>query len=218
MKLSGRLNKFLFPQLPMKEVAPVEVSKRLEDCQAEGVISALYDFGLAVSNETLENTAQLDAKGITLLGYSGALLAFLLLSNESLKAQGWLNWPYNLVVLISEIAATWAIVRSFLALRVQSFRSLSETDWFQKDILPENEPIGIRRFYTRSLHAVNQVGARNNAQKSEQVRLAQRWLTLGAIFVGGIVVWGVLPSILVPLFTFVKHIGVWLGGRFLGFF
>ena len=213
-----KITQYLFPRLPMKEVPPDEVKKRLENCSAESVLSALYDFGLAVSTETLENTAQLDAKGITLLGYSGALLAFLLVSNESLKVQGWLNWPYNLVVLISEIAATWSIVRSFLALRVQSFRSLSETDWFQKDILPDNDPISLRRFYTRSLHAVTQAGGRINAEKSEQVRLAQKWLTFGAVIVGAIVLSGIFPSVLVPLFNFIKDVGVWIGLRLLGFF
>jgi hypothetical protein len=199
----------IFPPTRMKEVAVAEVKKLVnENCNTPEMASQVFDFGLAISNETLQGTAQLDAKAISILGFAGALLAFLLAAHDSLQTAGWTRWPYGVLLFAAELSAVLAIMRAFLAIRVRNFSSLSESDWFQPELLRAQNPVRLRRFYARSIHAVNQVSGRINSEKGAQLDRAGKWLAISAALIGAIVLSGLASALLIPL---VDHIRIGIG-------
>ncbi len=205
-----RIRKWLFPRFPMNAVTATEVKRRIADCPLE-IATALDEYGIASTVETLENTAQLDGKTATILGYASALLAFLLASNETLTKQGWLTFPYSIVLGVTGVAAFWALARAALALRIQSFFALSEDDWFNAELLRENDVTRLRRFYARCFHAVHQIGGRNNLEKSAQVGLAQRALFISATGIGIMTLWNISSSLLPVIIGLFKTIRVGIG-------
>jgi hypothetical protein len=185
MTLKAWVMKQIFPQTEMKEVAAAEVKKLVnENCNTLEMADQIFDYGIAISSETLQNTAQLDAKGISVLGFAGALLAFLLAAQENLEKAGWARWPYGVLLFFAELSAILAILRAFLSMRVRLFSALSETDWFQPKLLTAQNPARLRRFYARTIHSVNQVSGRINSEKSAQLDSASKWLAVSALLIG----------------------------------
>jgi hypothetical protein len=149
-----------------------EAARRLADYHLEATTGELYSFGKLLLDEGIQRTGQLESKATIVVGYSGALIAFLLTQPATKNSLVW--WA----TIVGAACALVALALAFWAGRIHRAYWLSDRTW-----LPDRK---IAKAFTLQLHyfeaifEVTQDLRSLNLRKGNLVFLAQ-WTLLSAV-------------------------------------
>jgi uncharacterized protein (DUF983 family) len=126
-------------------------------------------------------TAAIDSKATTIVGYSGAILAFLILQLPTwTKATAWELIGISLAALAAAVACVYA----FSALRgARDWEWFSERQWFPKNATLQGA-VQLKRHYLKCMHGIKQSNHRITNQKADSLIAAQLLVSLAAIILG----------------------------------
>ena len=166
----------------IKTVDPEEIKRLLEGTQNQELVDELFEFGQLLLDEVQQRTAQLDTKLISLLGWTAAILAFLLVGDASWLESAYRSPATAILMLLATFCSICAVVCSFLGVKTAVFRSPSESDWFQTDLF--DNVLDLKKQHLRSMLDAHQSSNQINAQKGNRAREAQWFLAASALLVG----------------------------------
>lgn len=153
-----------------------QVRDRLEGCADPDVIKEVYDFGLILTRDTLEQIKTAESKATSFAGY-GTAIATLLVSTSGTWSKI-ANACTFCIAFFAALAALICTTYCVKALRLVSQKVVSEEDWLKADALKD---IGtLRLFRTFSLWGVLESRIDVQARKTHSIRRAQVWLA-GAV-------------------------------------
>ena len=159
------------------------IEQRLAEADPR-VIESLQEFGALMLEELRDRTYGLESKAMGTLGWSAALLVFLLFPFGG-GTGGPLTTLPKVVRLTAATAATTAIVFAYLALRLTKWAWPGEHDWFREDLL--SDPGALRRHHLQAMLATYRDNRRRNQQKVRRAKIAELCLVIAAILVGAAV-------------------------------
>jgi hypothetical protein len=156
---------------PIVKLVDVEVMEERILLLAEETVEELHRFGQSVLSEAQQRGAALDAKLIAILGWSSAVLAFLLFSSSGSK------W----VSAAAMIASAAAVLLSFLGLRSRMYCAPSEVDWFREELL--DHPSRLKRHHVISMLTAHQSETSRSLSKMSFLARAEVALVSAAALV-----------------------------------
>lgn len=169
MNFIKQLRKSILGATETHELPGEEVDQLLDEYSSEDVTKELFAFGQILLASDDERVGLIDSKATTLVGYSSAILAFLLLRGVS-WTHSWLELGG---IAIAGLLAGCACFSAGLALRgAQNWKQLSETTWFPRHKVMEG-PDPLKKFYISAMHEVLQVNHRIANRKADQMIMAQ---------------------------------------------
>jgi Type I restriction modification DNA specificity domain len=160
-----------------------EVYRRLEAYfeRIPEASSLAFALGQQLLQEVNDRSAQIDAKGISILGWSGALLAYLLIHAPQI---------YRADSIMVEALGTVALLLAFLAAfsgswsaRTRKWRGVSDKTWFPDPLLVIDLE-HLRQHYVAELHESRSTWDRGCQQKAFWLRLGQNCLSFAAFATG----------------------------------
>jgi hypothetical protein len=143
------------------------------------VTDQLCAFGRMLLDETLSRNNQLESKATAVIGFSGAILAFLVT-----QARSWLVdlSPFEQIIMGCVVASAFAAtVAAFLALLISRFAWFSDAQWFQTEGGVLEDADRLKRFHLLAIHSINRKFETANDLKAGRVAFAQRMLALATI-------------------------------------
>lgn len=179
-----------------QELPGAEVDELLAKYSAGDVTKELFDFGRMLLTANDERVGFIDSKATTLVGYSSAILAFLLM-----RGVGWMHSSLELVAIaIIAVIAGLACFFAGMALRgAQNWSELGERTWFpQEQVLAGSDPL--KRFYISAMHQVLQDNHRIANRKADQMILAQVLVALAGVLLA-IVLTAAIATTMIRSFT-----------------
>jgi len=176
-----RLRSYLFGSTLARELPDNEVDIVIDNIVSEEVTNELYKFGTMLLSENESRTAAIDSKATTLVGYSGAILAFLILQAPTwTRATSWELAGISLAALAAAVACIFA----FSALRgARDWTWFSEKQWFPKNAALQGAD-QLKRHYLKCMHGVKQSNHRITNEKANSLIAAQLLLAAAAIALG----------------------------------
>jgi hypothetical protein len=167
-----------------------EVYERVLNYESSETTEELYRFGTMMVTENLDRTKQLDAKAITLAGYSAAVLAFLVSRLSSpMEPASWQAIP----TVCAGLSAFIGVASSLWALRVRAFHWFSKNQWFENEFHVLENADRLKRAHLLAMHRTNQQMGLSNERKANCVIASQFALAIAALglaaslFGGGLV-------------------------------
>ncbi len=176
-KIRQRTRNFVLGSTITQELPGAEVDELLAKYSSEEVTKELFDFGQMLLAADDERVGLIDSKATTLVGYSSAILAFLLI-----RGTGWTHsWPELIAIAIVGVIAGLACLSAGIALwGAQNWRQLSEVTWFPREqVLAGSDPL--KRFYISAMHQVLQDNHRIANRKADQMIIAQVLVALAGV-------------------------------------
>jgi hypothetical protein len=166
--------------VPRKSATPrlseAQVRERLGLCTDPDVVGELYDFGLNLSREGLDQIKTAESKATSFAAY-GTAIATLLVSSAGTWSTLGNSCTFFIVFLagFSALVCTYHAVRSLL---LTTMKVVSEEDWLKADVL--EDIVHLKSYRVLALWQV--IDSRIDAQRKKARRLisAQVWLT-GAV-------------------------------------
>jgi hypothetical protein len=154
-----------------------EVARRLSSYMTPTIVNDLYDFGQLLLNEGFSRKSQLESKATVVVGYSGAILAYLLARLPRSASHSISNW--------ATIPALLALVFGFAAARVHLQNWLSDDIWVPEELSSIHPEEQLRLHYFEALYEVNEEMKRANQRKGNFLFFAQWLLLLAVLTVAG---------------------------------
>jgi hypothetical protein len=186
-KYFRKVTLYLFGATEVLEMSNDDVDMVVAGVATEQVTDELYKLGEMLLSEIQERVSGLDSKATTIIGFSGAILAFLIHQSAQSIATSTLELIGTiLVALLAGVASTFA----FLALKgARNWKWFSERNWFPA---PETKAgtDQLKRYYVRAMHRVEQANNRIANDKADNVVRAQVFLALAAIILALILALG----------------------------
>jgi hypothetical protein len=173
------------------ELSASSVDALIDGVSSDGVTNDLFAFGKLLLAATDERAAAIDSKSTALVGYSAAILAFLVTRLPEVRGLP----PGQVVTLaLAGIAAALACSSAAVVLRgAKNWQGLSETTWFpQADTLASSDKL--KRFWLKAMHEMHQSNYRIANRKASQMIAAQLFTALAAVFLAISLVVGVLSK------------------------
>lgn len=155
-----------------------KVEEILETYDSTGVTDHLYDMGKFLLDDCMKRLDQLDSKAITIVGYTGAIIA-LMVSTFSIWTSGVDRWAIVLVALGS-IAGLLGAGLSLASFWPQELLMPSDSDWFEQDGFAK--PDRLKKYYVSSLHLSISSYEKINAQKVSRIKRSQACLAIMVLF------------------------------------
>ena len=140
-------------------------------------VDQFYEFGVFLGEEIRERIAHLDSKLANILGWSGAILAFLLFDARTPPAGA-----TRVLLVLAATAAICAFALSAAAVKTKMYPSPSESDWFKSELW--DEPGNLRKFHTACLLTYHQQNAILLAPKATRLRRAEYVPAVSVLCVG----------------------------------
>jgi hypothetical protein len=169
---------YLFGATEVLEMSNDEVDMVVAGAASEQVTDELYKLGEMLLSEIQERVSGLDSKATTIIGFSGAILAFLV--HQSAQPATVSTLELVGIILVALLAGT-ASAFAFLALKgARNWKWFSERNWFPA---PEAKAgtDQLKRYYVRAMHRVERANNRIANKKADNVVKAQVLLALAAI-------------------------------------
>jgi hypothetical protein len=164
-------------------VDPEEIKHLLLAADNKELTEELFSFGQLLLDEMQQRTAQLDTKLISLLGWTAAILAFLLVGDASGLASATKAGVTTIIMmLMATLTSLGAVTCSFLGVKTTVWEFPSEKDWFQTKLF--NDPLKMKKFHLISMLVTHQVHNRANDRKGRRAHEAEWLLAASAAFVG----------------------------------
>lgn len=167
----------------IKTVNSKEIERLLLANKYEELTEELFSFGQLLLDEVQQRTAQLDTKLISLLGWTAAILAFLLVGDAS-----WVESAHKpgiattIVMLLATLSSLGAVACSFLGVKTAMFQFSSEKDWFETSLF--NDVLTLKKFHLISMLETHQAHGRVNERKGQRAHEAEWLLAASAVLVG----------------------------------
>lgn len=167
----------------VKTVDPKEIERLLLANPYQELTEELFSFGQLLLDEIQQRTAQLDTKLISLLGWTAAILAFLLVGDAS-----WLESVYKIglattiMMLLATLSSLGAVVCSFLGVKTTVWQFPSEKDWFRSSLF--DNVLAMKKYHLISMLETHQAHSRVNARKGQRAHEAEWLLAVSAVLVG----------------------------------
>jgi hypothetical protein len=167
----------------IKTVDPKEIEGLLMADQYRDLTEELFSFGQLLLDEIQQRTAQLDTKLISLLGWTAAILAFLLVGDTT-----WLESAYKtglattIMMLLATLSSLGAVACSFLGVKTTVWQFPSERDWFQTSLF--DDPLKMKKYHLMAMLETHQAHSRANERKGERAHQAEWLLAASAVLVG----------------------------------
>ena len=169
-------------------MGPVARRVSIEDIEkqvlslCDGTVTELYDFGVLMVTEVERRALGIDSKLTSILGWSSAVLGFLLLGTSPGGSFG-----SSLLLLVSIALTLGAVISSFLGLRTILWITPSEKDWFRDELL---ENAGrLRRYHIVSMLNTHQDHEKEIEKKASRLALAERLLAVAASLIAITLLW-----------------------------
>jgi len=180
-RMKAAVRRALLGSTVTREVPGVQVDDLLEQCLRKEITNELFDFGRYLLDQSNARDAAIDQKASSMVGYSSAILAFLLMRGLS-----WADSPIKLAafILIGALAAL-ACCFAALALRgARNWKELSEATWFppQPEFIADEDQL--KRFYITAMHQVHQENHRIVNRKADQMIVAQLAVAAAGVLLG----------------------------------
>jgi hypothetical protein len=112
----------------------------------DDTVEEFYRFGQILFSESLQRASEIDRKLTSMLGWSVAALASLLVKYSRTPQLGVTE---KALILVAVISAFLAIVLASSAFKTRMWPSPSEQDWFREDLW--NDAKKLRRYHVISL-------------------------------------------------------------------
>ena len=142
------------PDLQTLEVKKGDVAQLVARCD-EAAVLEMFNLGKALVDGVEKRFDNIVARGTTLIGFNGAILAFLLTSKVHVDGV----FPTGCLIAGGVLAAT-SCVTAFIVSRVKSgWKEISEPVWFQEYSARAGAE-ELRRYYVRTLHHIHQINHR----------------------------------------------------------
>ena len=141
------------------------------------MVDELYRFGQIIVTDAKTTAGQLDSKLVTVLGWTSAALAFLLLN----KIAG-TSPSIRFAIVAATVCALVGTVIAGWGLKSTLWVAPSEQDWFKTELM-ENAG-AMRRYHIVSMLVSHQITVNRNAVKAVYLRLAELCLIGGSLFIG----------------------------------
>ena len=161
-------------------VSSADAEKWMTDKSSKDLIDAVYTFGTLMLTEMNGRMSAVDGKATSILGWSSAALAFLLIDQPWLQT---LSWFEVLLVVFSVLAASNAALMAGLALRLRKWPWPSERDWFQHTLF--DDPVRLRTFYTATMLKAHRESGLQSVWKAWFLTRAQWSLVAAILLIGG---------------------------------
>lgn len=161
-------------------VDPEMIATKLIAVQTPDLLDALEKFGGLMIGEVQQRYGLLDAKALTVLGFTSAMFAFLLFGRPD-----WLTATDSLergLLGGAVIVAISGVGFAFAALRIQRIPWPSEQDWFCEKLF--GSPYDLRCYHLRSLLLAHHACDRANQTKAWALLRAQLLLAAAALALG----------------------------------
>jgi hypothetical protein len=164
----------LAPQ-PISRVVPVaDAVSFLTSAEGQGVHDDLFRFGSLLLSESLSRSSALDSKATSILGWSGAALAFLIVGTPMWTSTN--SWLVVVLSIITMACAGTAAVRAVQALRLRGWHWMSQLDWFQHGVFVD--AVTLRACHVRSMLTTHTDHLRILSEKSRLLVQAQNALVV----------------------------------------
>jgi hypothetical protein len=164
-----------------RELPEDEVDALIDNLPSEQVTDELFKFGEMLLAENEARIGALESKATVVVGYSGAVLAFLVL-----RAPDWARTSrWELVgLLFAALCAASACTCAFSALiGAKNWDWFSEKQWLAaKPALVSADKL--KRHYLKAMHGVKQTNHRITNRKADSIIKAQLLLAATAIVLG----------------------------------
>ena len=140
------------------------------------------EFGESLLGANEERIKAIDAKATMIVGYSTAILAFLVNRDVQLAGEPVLK---VFLILSATAAGSAACYFSGMTLRAaQNWQALGEATWFPNDGVTAKEPDRLRRFYLKAMHQTLQENHRKTNIKAQALIKAQLSVALAGMLLG----------------------------------
>ena len=168
------------------DLSDAEVEDRIYSYEDMGVTDELLAFGQMLVEEVQQRVGQIDSKAAMVLGWSTAVLAFLLDRLRDVSVV----WSLGLS-LVGGLCALFAAILAYRALRArQGWKYPSDADWFQKSALVSGDEL--KRFHIRCWHEIRKSQNALVEQKGKLLLSSQWLLVIAAAFLAAALVAQVL--------------------------
>jgi hypothetical protein len=142
----------------------------------------LFTFGKLLFANNDDRIKTIEAKASSILGYSSAILAFLLTRSADLDR----SRPTAICVALIAACAVSACVCGWLALKSRSWKALGESTWFPPKNFRErlDEPDDLKRWYIKAMHQMYQENHRITDKKARLMIGAQLSIGVAGLLLG----------------------------------
>jgi hypothetical protein len=167
------------------ELSETEVKELVYSYKEIGVTNHLYDFGKLLLTDSDRRSARINSQSVTILGWSTAVLAFLIGFGRHFPPS---RTPY--LVLLGGVFCLMAVALAFFAIQTrQEWAWPSDKAWIHRTAL--NTEDALRRHHVRVMHTIKRQRQAVVDRKSWFLFLAEVSLTLAALalFVGLMCSW-----------------------------
>jgi hypothetical protein len=147
--------------------------------EPEVVTDRLETFGRFLLTANCDRTKDLEQKAVLLMGYSIAVIVFLV-SREPSQSVLEPPWP-PVMIRLASIFAGISLVFSFLALRVRLHAWFGDRQWFDNEGDTMDEPDLLHRAHVLAIHAVNSRLTLSNDEKADNIIVAQGCLIIAGL-------------------------------------
>lgn len=167
----------------IKTVDPKEIERLLMANTYQELAEELFSFGQMLLDEVQQRTAQLDTKLISLLGWTAAILAFLLVGDGSwLESTQKIGLASSITMILATLSSLGAVVCSFLGVKTQVFQFSSEKDWFKTSLF--DDVLKMKKYHLVSMLETHQAHSQLNQRKGRRAHQAEWLLAASATLVG----------------------------------
>lgn len=129
---------------------PTYIQHDLESEISDGAVDEIYRFGQIMLTEVNQRVGQIDQKLYSVLGWSSASIAFLLLEKNASTAPVWIK----VVLVVAVLFALAAILLCSLGIKSAVARVPSEVDWFCKSFYLDSS--GMARHHVLAMFEFHQ--------------------------------------------------------------
>ncbi len=168
----------------VRSVDVKEAQTKLLSQPYEKVADQLYSFGALLLGEVQQRTTALDAKLTSVLGWTAAMLAFLLIGNQS-----WVAAPMdslarlqNWLMIFAAVLAIGAIFCAFLGMKTTLWIWPSQRDWFKMSLFDQG--LTLKKFHIIAMLEAHQAHNHLNQDKGKWAWHSQWLLAVAATSVG----------------------------------
>ena len=153
------------------------VLQRIKAYNSPEMTRELYAFGSMLVQDAQQHMSNLDTKASMVLGYGSAMVTFLLLGARG-PVEGFdFSAPF---LILGGLFAVAAILISFVALKVTSWKWFSEPIWFPDPALLTDDE-HLRRHYVEAMHEIHQLVGERNERKATFLEAGQYLLVTAAV-------------------------------------
>jgi hypothetical protein len=176
-----RMNEALFGRSMTLERAASDVDAVVAGVASEETTKLLMAFGENLLKSNEERVAALDGKATALVGYSAAILAFLVTRQSSPRGE---TWQLLLLALAGGFATATCICAGLALRAARNWRNMGEATWFPRDPRDVASADVLGRWYLRAMHQSFQENHRLVDEKAEEVVYAQAFIALSGVCLG----------------------------------